>query len=59
MKKLLIIACSAAIAFSSAYALAGSDLNKVKITNKSLNQNVVNAAIGSGATANTGSVNIQ
>ena len=59
MKNILLMVSVGAITFSSVYAIAGSDINKVKISNKSLNVNTINAAIGSGSTANVGSVNIK
>ncbi|MFK5893056.1 MAG: hypothetical protein QM504_07530 [Pseudomonadota bacterium] len=59
MKKHLLNIGVITIFFLTSYALAGSTINKVKITNKSTNIGSTNVAIGSGATANMGSINIK
>ena len=46
------------VALSSSAFAAGSKIKKSVIINKSLNNKVLNAAIGTGSKANVGSVNI-
>lgn len=53
-----VIIVLAALASNSAFA-EGSKIEKSTIVNASSNKNVLNAAIGKDATANTGSVSIK